>query len=237
MDRTMELIQRAQSGDRDATNTLISENTGLIWSVVRKFSNRGYELEDLYQIGSIGLMKCITKFDLSYDVKFSTYAIPMIMGEIKRFIRDDGMIKVSRSIKELSVRAKYVTDLLTKELGREPTISELAAELKVSQEDLIMALETGYEIESLYSTVGQNDTSDYLIDRIAGEESYDESVIDNLALQQIISTLKPRERQIIMMRYFDEKTQTEIANEIGVSQVQVSRLEKKILKSLRESLA
>ena len=234
MEATMVLITRAQDGDRDATERLVKENSGLIWSVVKKFANRGYEAEDLFQIGAIGLLKCIQKFDLSYDVKFSTYAVPMIIGEIKRFIRDDGMIKVSRPMKELAVKARYAQDVLTGRLGRVPTLSELAAELAVGAEDLIMALESGLEVESLYTTIHQGESGPiYLIDKIDQNADEDSKVVDIIALKQIIGRLKPKERQVVVLRYFHDKTQTEVAKAIGVSQVQVSRIEKKVLQEIK----
>lgn len=235
MDNTLELIKLAQSGDKSASQKIVSQNMGLIWSVVKKFTNRGYEAEDLFQIGSIGLLKCINKFDLNYDVKFSTYAVPMIMGEIKRFIRDDGMIKVSRPLKEIAVRAKYAQDAMTKRMGTQPTVNELAKELNVDIDDLIMALDADKDVESLYSTVYQGDGNPvYLIDKLDKKEDNNEKIVDNIVLKQIISQLKPREQQIITLRYYYDKTQTEVAKQIGVSQVQVSRIEKRVLQTIKE---
>lgn len=235
MEHTMELIQQAQNGDKEAMEQIMKENNGLIWSVVKRFTNRGYEPDDLFQIGAIGLLKCVRKFDLSYDVKFSTYAVPMIMGEIKRFIRDDGMIKVSRPLKEMATKAKYAQEALMKKLGRQPALSELAEEVGVSVEDLVVAMESGMEVESLYSTIHQGDgTPIYLIDKLDQEMSSDDNMLDSITLKQVIGRLKPKERQIILLRYYYDKTQMEIAKEIGVSQVQVSRIEKKVLKTLRE---
>ncbi|MDR1664820.1 MAG: RNA polymerase sporulation sigma factor SigF [Clostridiales bacterium] len=236
MDVMLELITRAQDGDDAASERIIKENSGLIWSVVKKFANRGYEAEDLYQIGAIGLLKCIRKFDQSYDVKFSTYAVPMIIGEIKRFLRDDGMLKVSRPMKELASKARYAQETLTTRLGRQPTLSELAAETNTDVEDLVVAMESGLEVESLYTTIHQGDGGPiYLIDKIDRDTGESEQVVDMIALRQIIGRLKPKERQVIILRYFQDKTQTEVAKEIGVSQVQVSRIEKKVLKTLREN--
>lgn len=237
MDQTLTLITRAQNGDKEAAERIVKENSGLVWSVVKKFAGRGYEAEDLYQIGAIGLIKCIRKFDLAYDVKFSTYAVPMIIGEIKRFIRDDGMIKVSRPMKELATKARYAQDLLTARLGRQPTLNELAEEMQAAVEDLIVAMESGLEVESLYATIHQGDGGPiYLIDKIDQNNGGEEQVVDMIALKQIIGRLKPKERQVIMLRYFQDKTQTEVAKEIGVSQVQISRIEKKVLQSIREGL-
>ena len=236
MDRTFELIKLAQAGDITAKELIIKENLGLIWSVVRRFSNRGHEAEDLFQIGSIGLIKCIDKFDMSFDVKFSTYAVPMIMGEIKRFLRDDGMIKISRSLKESANKAKYMQEQFQHQTGRPPTINELAEALQTTVEELALVMESGLEVESLFSTVNQKDGSTvYLLDKLSNGKS-DEAMVDKIALKQIISQLNPKERQVIIMRYFQDKTQTEIAEAIGVSQVQVSRIEKKVLKVLREKL-
>ena len=233
--KTLELITLAQQGDDEATEIIIKENSGLIWSVVKKFANRGYEPDDLYQIGAIGLLKCIRKFDMTYDVKFSTYAVPMIIGEIKRFLRDDGMIKVSRPMKELASKARYMQESLTNRLGRQPTLSELANEVGASVEDLIVAMESGMEVESLYTTIHQGEGGPiYLIDKLNTEKG--DEMIDMIALKQIIGRLRPKERQVIWMRYFQDKTQTEVAKEIGVSQVQVSRIEKKVLQTLREGL-
>jgi len=238
MSRTLELIKLAQEGDKQANDSIVEENMGLIWSVVKKFTGRGYDPEDLFQIGAIGLIKCIKKFDLSYDVKFSTYAVPMIIGEIKRFIRDDGMIKVSRPLKEIAIKAKYMKEELTQKTGRQPTINELAEALNVDSEDLVVALEAGKEVESLHATIYQGDGSPiYLIDKLDQSPGSDGNMVDIIALKDLISNLKPKERQIIMLRYFQEKTQTEIASQIGVSQVQVSRIEKKILQRIRENLA
>jgi RNA polymerase sporulation-specific sigma factor len=232
------LIEKAQNGDKNATEKIIKENVGLVWSIVKKFSNRGYEADDLFQIGSIGLLKCIYKFDVNYEVKFSTYAVPMIMGEIKRFLRDDGMIKVSRPLKELSVKAKYAKERITQERGKEPTINELAQELKAETEDLILALEAGMEVESLYSAIYQGDGAPiYLIDKLEMSKDSNENLVDMIALKEIIKGLNPKERQVIIMRYFDDKTQTEVANAIGVSQVQVSRIERKVLNVIREKFA
>ena len=233
------LIMEAKKGDKDAQSTLVENNVGLVWSIVKRFSNRGYESEDLFQIGCLGLIKAIRKFDANYEVKFSTYAVPMIIGEIKRFLRDDGIIKVSRSLKELSNKARVTKEIMTKQLGREPTVNEMASELNVETEDLVMAIESTYMPESLYNPVNEGDSSPtLLIDRIDAQEGDDSSinVINKIALQQMIDTLKPREKQIIVLRYFKEKTQMQIADMLGISQVQVSRIEKRILKDLRNKI-
>lgn len=232
------LINMARSGDKRAQSVLVEKNAGLVWSIVRRFQNRGHEIEDLFQIGCIGLIKSINKFDASYEVKFSTYAVPMIVGEIKRFLRDDGIIKVSRSLKETSNRARITRDVMTKELGREPTINELSQRLNTPAEELVMAFEASFAPESLFNAVGEGDNAPILlIDRINDEYCENESdVIDKIALKQVLDTLKPREKQIIILRYFKEKTQVQIAKLLGISQVQVSRIEKKILLELKQKI-
>lgn len=228
------LIINAKAGNKQAQTILVEKNVGLVWSIVKRFQNRGYEIDDLFQIGSIGLIKAINKFDSSYNVKFSTYAVPMIIGEIKRFIRDDGIIKVSRSLKEISSRARITKEIMCKELGREPSINEIALRMNVSPEDLVMALEAGCTPESLYSTIGEGDNSPILlIDRIDADNNNEVDLIDKIAIRQILDTLDARERQIIILRYFKEKTQVQIAKLLGISQVQVSRIEKKILKDIK----
>ena len=214
MDETKKLIEAAQNGDSAAMEKLVVDNSGLIWSIVRKFRGRGYEAEDLFQIGAIGLIKCIDKFDMSYDVKFSTYAVPMIMGEIRRFIRDDGMIKVSRPLKETAAKAKAVREQLTKKNGDEPTIMQLAGEI--------------------FKTVYQNDGSPvYLIDLLSNNNPDD--ITDSITLKQMLMQLEPKERRIIYLRYFKDKTQSETAKEIGISQVQISRMEKKIINRIKDN--
>ena len=235
---TIELIKKAQSGDNKARDKLVESNLGLVRSVLRGFLNRGHDVDDLFQIGSIGLIKAIDKFDLSYDVKFSTYAVPMIIGEIKRFLRDDGIIKVSRSLKQIAGVAKQAGEKLYKLLGREPTIQEISDEIGVEKEKIVMALESSYQPEYLYKIVHQNDGSPlYLIDKISLEENEPIDVLDNIILKEVISQLKPRDRQVIVLRYFQDKTQVEVANTLGISQVQVSRIEKRIIGDMRKFLA
>lgn len=237
MDRTIELIKLAKEGDRKAREQVATENLGLVWSVVRRFAGRGHELEDLYQIGCIGLMKCIDKFDPAYDVKFSTYAVPMIMGEIKRFLRDDGMVKVSRSLKETAYKVYSVREQMMNEHGIGPTIEELASSLEIEKEDIVLALEAGSEVESIYKTIYQNDgNSIYLIDKLVSSEDESRQAVDRLALEELLGQLEEKERSIIRMRYFEDKTQTEIAGFLGISQVQVSRIEKKVLTKMREQM-
>lgn len=237
MDETMRLIAMAHEGDKEARDRLVMDNVGLIWSIVRRFQGRGYELEDLFQIGSIGLIKAIDKFDLSYDVKFSTYAVPMITGEIKRFLRDDGMIKVSRSIKEMGAKVKQAREALSFSMGREPTIEEIASSVGASREEVAASIEAGAEVESLYKTINKNDESSiYLIDKIEEENEAQEHLLNQMVLKELLTTLGDKERELIVRRYFDNQTQTQIAEALSISQVQVSRMEKKILKQLREKM-
>lgn len=251
MDEVSVLIAKSQAGDKEAREVLIEKNLGLVRHIVRRFTGRGYDLEDLFQIGTIGLIKAIDKFDLSLGLKFSTYAVPMITGEIKRFLRDDGMVKVSRTIKENGVKVKMARQKLQLSLEREPTLLEIAGETKLSQEEIVLAMEASIEVESLYSAVYQEDGSEmYLVDRVVQGENgcvgsringagdcadrEKEKLLDHMLLSQLLDSLETSERELIYMRYFQNKTQVEIASIMGISQVQVSRLEKKILLRMRE---
>lgn len=235
MDHTIALIQRSHEGDKAAREQLVEENVGLIWCVVKRFYGRGLENEDLFQIGSIGLLKAIDKFDLSYDVKFSTYAVPMISGEIKRFLRDDGMIKVSRTLKELSYKIFQTREKLLDLLGREPTIEELAEKMQIDKEGIVEALEAGSEIESIYKPIHQKEGNEIrLMDKLEEKEHREEKILDHMLLQQLLGTLEKEERTLIYMRYFQDKTQSQVGKELGISQVQVSRMEKKIMENLRK---
>jgi len=235
---TQLLIQKAQEGDKVAREQVINENVGLVWSIVRRFMGRGQEPDDLFQIGVIGLMKAVDKFDLSYDVMFSTYAVPMISGEIKRYLRDNNsLIKMSRSIKENGWKIKAAQEKLNFELGRDATLEELAAATELSMEDVVTALEAGSEIESIYKTVYQGDGNEiYLVDRIREEKNEAESLIDRMTVEQLLKSLTEEERLLITSRYFEDKTQMETAKLLGISQVQVSRLEKKILLKMRKNV-
>ena len=251
MEETSVLIARSHAGERDATEVLIEKNLGLVHHIVKRFANRGYDLEDLFQIGSIGLMKAIDKFDLSLGLKFSTYAVPMITGEIKRFLRDDGMVKVSRTIKENGLKVSMARQRLQGILGREPAIQEIAEETGLDREDIVLAMEASIEVESIYSAVYQDDGSEvYLVDKVvrgtggsvgssmvgiydSGDKEKEE-LLNHMLLKQLLDSLEPSERELICMRYFQNKTQMEIASMLGISQVQVSRMEKKILLRMRE---
>ena len=234
MDHTIALIKKSHDGDKAAREQLVEENVGLIWCVVKRFYGRGTDAEDLFQIGSIGLLKAIDKFDLNYDVKFSTYAVPMISGEIKRFLRDDGMIKVSRSLKELAYKSVQAREKLTDRLGREPTLEELAEETGAEKEELVQAMEAGGEVESLYRPIHQKEGSEIrLLDRIEERDQREERILDTMVLKQLLETLDAKERQLIYLRYFADRTQSDVGKIMGISQVQVSRMEKRIIEELR----
>ncbi|AMM93745.1 RNA polymerase sporulation sigma factor SigF [Peribacillus simplex] len=229
------LIQRSQSGDQDARNLIVNSNLRLVWSVVQRFLNRGYEPDDLYQIGCIGLLKSVDKFDLSFEVKFSTYAVPMIIGEIQRFIRDDGTVKVSRSLKEMANKIRRAKEELSKTYGRVPTVNELAEHLELSPEEIIMAQEASRSPSSIHETVYENDGDPItLLDQIADHN--ETSWFDQIALKEAIHELNERERLIVFLRYYKDQTQSEVAARLGISQVQVSRLEKKILQQMKNHM-
>lgn len=233
-----ELLKKASQGDSRAREKLINCNLKLVFNLVRRFQNRGYELEDLFQIGCIGLMKAIDKFDLNYDVKFSTYAVPMIVGEIRRFLRDDNPVKVSRSLKEMAYKIQQAKDMLTGRLGREPSVNEVAESLGISREEVILALEAAQSPASIYETLHQDDGDPiYLLDQLEYSEQGDMQWLDRLAVKEIINNLPERDRNILLWRFYEDRTQADIASRLGLSQVQVSRLERQALKKLREILS
>lgn len=235
MEQTFDLIRKSQAGEKEAKEQLILLHSGLIWNVVRRFAGRGYEMEDLYQIGAIGLMRAIEKFDFEYEVKFSTYAVPLITGEIKRFLRDDGMIKVSRNLKENQWKIKRAMEQFLHEFGRDATVLELSKIVGLEPEEIMASMEAVVEIESMEQRVFSGDGKEIsLKDRIADEKNEEEVMINQLFLQQLLKELEEREQELILLRYFDNKTQTQVAEILGISQVQVSRLERKILRRLRE---
>lgn len=239
MEDTMVLIERSHHGDKRAREQLVEENMGLVWSIVKRFSGRGTDMEDLFQIGVMGLIKAIDKFDTSFEVKFSTYAVPMISGEIKRFLRDDGMVKVSRTLKENCWKIKRETEQFRQQKGREPTMEELSLLTELPPEEIAMALESSAEVESIYKTIPQKDGSEIcLLDRMENQTQGGgmQQLLNKVVLEQLLKELPDTERRLIIMRYLQEKTQSEVARVLGVSQVQVSRLEKRILKQMREKL-
>lgn len=245
MERLAELIQQAHEGDKSARDRLVSENLGLVHAVARRFENRGHDREEIFQIGCIGLMKAIDKFDLSLNLALSTYAVPMITGEIRRFLRDDGMVKVSRTLKENGYKISKARQWLSGELGREPSLMEVAALTELTTEEIVMAMEANKEVESIYQPVFEKDGDELLlIDQICGkengsfqeEEPEKEAVLNQMVINQLLELLNEQEQRLIQLRYFENKTQSEIAAALGMTQVQVSRSEKKILLRLRENL-
>ncbi len=250
MEETAVLIERSQAGDKEARETLIEENLGLVRHIVKRFVGRGYDAEDLFQIGCIGLIKAIDKFDLQFNVRLSTYAVPMIQGEIKRFLRDDGMVKVSRTLKENGWRIRQAAERLSQMNGREATLQELSAETGLNIEDIVLALDANVEVESIYKSVYQSDGNEiYLVDQVVGDEpgctaglnradgdAEKEKILNHMLLEQLLETLPETERKLIRMRYFQDKTQVEVAKAFGISQVQVSRMEKRILLHLRREV-
>lgn len=262
MDETTVLMERLQEGDKEARKVLIEKNLGLVHHIVKRFLGRGVEAEDLFQIGTIGLMKAIDKFDLSFQVKFSTYAVPLISGEIKRFLRDDGMVKVSRSLKENGWKINRVIEQKKRESGNDVTLQELVKETGLTQEEIIMAMDANIHVESIYKSVYQSDGSEiYLVDQVVAagngnglgveagsgrekkttlsgtvEDREKEEILNHMLLEQLLDSLADSERKLIKMRYFENMTQVQVAKILGISQVQVSRTEKKILQGMRKNL-
>ncbi|MBO5426448.1 MAG: SigF/SigG family RNA polymerase sporulation sigma factor [Lachnospiraceae bacterium] len=235
----MKLFELAKNGDKEAKEKIVSENTGLVWCIAKRFMGRGYDLEEIYQIGCIGLLKAIDRFDMTYEVKFSTYAVPLISGEIKRFLRDNGIIKVSRILKQNGYVVSQAREKLANKYGREATIEELSAETGITMEDIVLATEANREVESIYQTVYGHDGKEmYLMDKIPDEE--DEIAADKmynrLLIEQGLNSLDAKQQKLITMRYFEDKTQTEVAKILGINQVQVSRMEKKLLQLMRKAI-
>lgn len=232
------LIPLAQNGDSEAMNKLIEMNLPLVSSISKKFLNRGYEYEDIFQVGSIGLVKAIKNFNKAFDVKFSTYAVPMIIGEIKRFLRDDGTIKVSRSLKELNARIRETQKHFLTTKGKELTIEELAKELKVTKEDIALAIESANPVESIEKSVynSKEDKEIGLVERISTNKDEAEMLTNKMVVKELLDELQTRDKKIIMLRFFKEKTQSEVAKILGINQVQVSRIERRVLASMKIKL-
>lgn len=231
------LMNQAHAGDKAAREKLISDNLGLVWSIVKRFENRGHDKEELFQIGTIGLIKAVDNFETSYEVKFSTYAVPMIMGEMRRFLRDNSMMKVSRSLKENGWKIKKASDALSQKLGREATLQEIAEETGFTVEEIVEAIEANGEVASIYQPVFQSEDSElYLVDQVSdrGTEGT-EKLVNHILLEQLLAVLSAEEKELIELRYFKEMTQVQIAEKLGISQVQVSRMEKRILLRMRKS--
>lgn len=229
-ERLYEHLRLAQKGDKNAKEQLLDENSGLIWSVVRRFYGRGVESDDLYQLGCIGFLKAIEGFDLQFGTQFSTYAVPKIAGEIRRFIRDDGAVKVSRTLKERASTIRSTSQRMALQLGREPNISELAEELGLTNEEIAEAEMATAAAESIFQPVGD---SDFTLETVLTEGNMEESILENVALRDAMEHLGERERQVIALRFFHGLTQQRTAQIIHVSQVQVSRIERKALEQLR----
>ena len=234
MSHTEELIRKAQAGDRAASETLVTENSGLIWSVARRFFGRGAEPDDLYQLGCLGFLKAVEGFDLEYGTQFSTYAVPKITGEIRRFLRDDGAIKVSRSLKEQALVIKTARNHLTTALGRDPTLTEISRQTGFLPEEIALAENATAATESIQRESGEEGFS---LENILTDTESEEKMVERIALMQAVSKLPERENMVIKLRYFHGLTQQRVAKVLQVSQVQVSRIEKKALSHLRELLS
>lgn len=230
-------IIKAQNKDKDAMEKIITENSGLIWSIVNRFVGRGYTKEELYQIGCIGLIKAIQRFDTKFEVRISTFAVPYIMGEIKRFLRDDGPIKISRSIKELGIKIREVQREYLIKNGRDIKISEIAKKLNVDVSDVATAIDASRPMDSIDEEIYEGEEKESKISRISSKRDDVGELINKITIKKLIKELKPREQEIIMLRYFKEKTQTDVAKALGISQVQVSRIEKKILLEMKSKIA
>ena len=233
-EEALRLLALAKEGDESAQELLVKRNIALVKSIIKKYLNRGVDYDDLFQIGCLGLVKAIKNYDPAYQVRFSTYAVPMIAGEVKRYLRDDGMVKVSRSLKELAIKVAAAQEKLNLRFGREAGIMEIAEETGADPGDIVMALEASRPHASIYDPVYGDDSDACVMDKLASDEDCESGIVNRILLKELLSQLDPRERQLIMMRYFMNKTQSDTAKELGVSQVQVSRLESKILKKLRD---
>lgn len=233
-DVVLNLISLAQKGDENAKTTLVEENSPLIKSVIKSYKNKGIEYDDLYQLGCLGFMKAIMNFDVKFNVKFSTYAVPMIAGEVKRFLRDDGSIKVSRAIKTLSFQiCKFINDYKQTHFNNSPSISEIASHFEMEEQEIVFAMDSKQSLISLDERLDEENSKSRSVIESIKEPDFMENILDNMVLKDLINNLPQRDKQIVIMRYIKDKTQTEIAKELGVSQVQVSRLENKILEKLK----
>ena len=235
----MKIIERAQNGSKEDMTKLIEDNSRLVWSIVRRFNGRGYDIEDLYQIGSIGLIKAIQRFDTSFEVRLSTYAVPYILGEIKRFIRDDRPIKISRSIKELNIKIIELQKEYLNKYGKEITLEQLAKELKTSKEDIAMALDSARPVNSIEDSQYRDNKTDKtisLIDQLSSGKDEENEITNRIAIKKLISELKDNEKEVILLRYYKGKTQMQVAKILGITQVQVSRIERKVLDNMKRKL-
>ena len=232
----IEKIKLAQTGNHESMEQVVKNNSGLIWNILKRFSGREYELEDLYQIGAIGLIKAIKRFDTNLDVQLSTYAVPYILGEIKRFIRDDGIIKVSRQIKELNIKIKMIQQEYLNKHGEEITIGQLAEILHISKEEIAAAIESSVIIDSIDSNDNSSEDSRALIEKIVSTKDEYNTLVNSLALKDAMKGLNDRERKIILLRYYKEQTQSQVGKILGITQVQVSRIEKRVLEKMKRKM-
>lgn len=235
----MKIIERAQNGSKEDMTKLIEDNNGLIWSIVRRFSGRGYDIEDLYQIGSIGFIKAIQRFDTSFEVRLSTYAVPYILGEIKRYIRDDGPIKVSRSIKELNVKILELQKEYFNKYGRDITLEEISKELKISKEEITMAMDSTRPVDSIESAKYKDTKTDKtvsILEQISTGKDEQTEITNRITIKKLIDELEDKEKEIIMLRYYKQKTQMQVSKILGITQVQVSRIERKVLEKMKRKL-
>ena len=236
----MKIIERAQNGSKDDMTKLIQDNSRLVWSIVRRFNGRGYDTEDLYQIGSIGLIKAIQRFDTNFEVRLSTYAVPYILCEIKRFIRDYGPIKISRSIKELNIRIKELQKEYLEKYGKEITLEEIAKELKTSKEEITMALDSARPVNSIEDSMYRDNKTDKtisLIEQLSTGKDEETEITNRITIKKLISELKDKEKEVILLRYYKGKTQMQVSRILGITQVQVSRIERKVLDNMKRKLS
>lgn len=234
-DKMRELFRKMQEGERSARQQLVQGNLRLVLSVIQRFNNRGEPVDDLFQVGCIGLMKAIDNFDLSHEVKFSTYAVPMIIGEIRRYLRDNNAIRVSRSVRDVAYKALQARDSLTQRCSREPTVAEIAQELNVPRDEVIFAMDAIQEPVSLFEPIYEDGGDPiYVMDQIKDDKNHDGNWLESMAIREALRKLEHREKMILTLRFFEGKTQMEVAEEIGISQAQVSRLEKAALQQLRK---
>ena len=235
----MKIIERAQNGSKEDMTKLIEDNSRLVWSIVRRFNGRGYDIEDLYQIGSIGFIKAIQRFDTSFEVRLSTYAVPYILGEIKRYIRDDGPIKVSRSIKELNVKILELQKEYFNKYGRDITLEEISKELKISKEEITMAMDSTRPVDSIESAKYKDNKTDKtvsILEQISTGKDEQTEITNRITIKKLIGELDEKEKEIIMLRYYKQKTQMQVSKILGITQVQVSRIERKVLEKMKRKL-
>ena len=236
----MKMIEQAQNGNKDEMTKLIEDNSRLVWSIVRRFNGRGYDIEDLYQIGCIGLIKAIQRFDTNFEVRLSTYAVPYILGEIKRFIRDDGPIKISRSIKELNIKIKELQNEYQNKYGKDISLEEIAKELKTSKEEIAMALDSARPVNSIEDSQYRDNKTDKtisVIEQLSTGKDEETEITNRMTIKKLISELKDKEKEVILPRYYKGKTQMQVSKILGITQVQVSRIERKVLDNMKRKLS